>query len=68
MTLQMDAETEMEWPSAIATCLVANIPDTAKGPPLPPQTMAEQTDFLISIPNQASLPELIANARLESPI
>lgn len=54
-------------PGAIDTEMVANLPGvTPKGDRLPPDTVADIVAFLLSLPNQASVPELIANTRLES--
>ena len=56
-------------PGAIDTQLIDGIPGvTPKAERLHPETVAEMVAFLLSLPNQASVPELIANTRLESPI
>lgn len=54
-------------PGAIDTDLIANIPGvTPKAERLQPQTVADIVAFVLSLPNQASVPEIIANTRLES--
>jgi NAD(P)-dependent dehydrogenase (short-subunit alcohol dehydrogenase family) len=54
-------------PGAIDTDLIANLPGvTPKQDRLTPETVADMVAFLLSLPNQASVPELIANTRLES--
>lgn len=56
-------------PGAIDTELIADIPGvTPKDQRLQPETIADMVAFLLALPNQASVPELIANTRLESPI
>ncbi len=56
-------------PGAIDTDLIAGIPGaTPKADRLQPETVADLVAFLMSLPNQASVPEVIANTRLESPI
>ena len=56
-------------PGAIDTELIAGIPGvTPKDQRLQPETIADIVAFLLTLPNQASVPELIANTRLESPI
>ena len=56
-------------PGAIDTDLLAGIPGTTpRAERLQPETVAEMVAFLLSLPNQASVPELIANTRLESPL
>ncbi len=54
-------------PGAIDTDLIANLPGvTPKPDRLTPETVAQMVGFVLSMPNQASIPELIANTRLES--
>lgn len=54
-------------PGAIDTEMIANIPGvTAKADRLQPQTVADLVAFVLDLPNQASVPELVANTRLES--
>lgn len=54
-------------PGATDTDLIANIPGvTPKADRLTPETVAGIVAFLLTLPNQASVPELIANTRLES--
>ncbi|MEX0343527.1 MAG: SDR family NAD(P)-dependent oxidoreductase [Rhizobiaceae bacterium] len=54
-------------PGAIDTELIAGLPSIApKADRLSPETVADMVAFLLSLPNQASVPELIANTRLES--
>lgn len=54
-------------PGAIDTELIANIPGvTPKADRLTPETVADIVCFALSLPNQASVPEIIANTRLES--
>ena len=54
-------------PGAIDTDLIANLPGvTPKQDRLTPETVAEMVAFLLNLPNQASVPELIANTRQES--
>lgn len=54
-------------PGAIDTDLIANIPGaTPKADRLTPETVAGMVAFLLSLPNQASVPELIANTRMET--
>ena len=56
-------------PGAIDTDLIAGLPGvTPKDERLQPDTVAEMVSFLLGLPNQASVPELIANTRLESSI
>lgn len=56
-------------PGAIDTDLIANLPGvTPKADRLTPETVAQMVGFVLSMPNQASIPELIANTRLESGI
>lgn len=54
-------------PGAIDTDLIADIPGvTPKADRLTPETVAGLVSMLLALPNQASVPELIANTRLES--
>ncbi len=54
-------------PGAIDTDLIANLPNvTPKADQLAPETVAGIVVFILSLPNQASVPELIANTRLET--
>lgn len=54
-------------PGAIDTDLLANVAGaTPKPDRLTPETVAGMVAFVLSLPNQASVPELIANTRLES--
>lgn len=54
-------------PGAIDTDLIAGIPGaTPKPDRLTPESVAGMVAFLLSLPNQASVPELIANTRQES--
>jgi hypothetical protein len=54
-------------PGAIDTDLIAGIPGaTPKADRLTPETVADIVAFVLSLPNQASVPELIANTRPES--
>ena len=54
-------------PGAIDTDLVAGLPGvTPKGDRLTPETVAGIVAMILTLPNQASLPELIVNTRLES--
>lgn len=54
-------------PGAIDTELIAGIPGvTPKAQRLTPETVATMVAFLLSLPNNASVPEFIANTRLES--
>ena len=56
-------------PGAIDTDLVAGIPGaTPRAGRLQPETVADLVTFPMSLPNQASVPEVIANTQLESPI
>lgn len=56
-------------PGAIDTDLIADIPGvTPKADRLTPETVADMVAFILSLPNQASVPEFIANTRLESTI
>jgi NAD(P)-dependent dehydrogenase (short-subunit alcohol dehydrogenase family) len=54
-------------PGATDTDLIANLPGvTPKAERLTPETVAGIVAFLLTLPNQASVPEFIANTRLES--
>jgi NAD(P)-dependent dehydrogenase (short-subunit alcohol dehydrogenase family) len=54
-------------PGAIDTDLIGNAPAaTPKADRLQPETVAGMVAFVLSLPNQASVPELISNTRLES--
>jgi len=54
-------------PGAIDTEMVAGLPGaTAKANRLAPETVADMVAFVLTLPNQASVPEFIANTRLES--
>jgi NAD(P)-dependent dehydrogenase (short-subunit alcohol dehydrogenase family) len=54
-------------PGAIDTDLIANLPGvTPKQDRLTPETVAGMVAFILTLPNQASVPEFIANTRLES--
>lgn len=54
-------------PGAIDTELIADIPGvTPKADRLTPETVAGLVSMLLALPNQASVPELVANTRLES--
>ena len=54
-------------PGATDTNLIANIPGvTPKSDRLSPETVAQMVAFLLTLPNQASVPEIVANTRLES--
>lgn len=54
-------------PGAIDTDLIADLPGvTPKLDRLRPETVAGMIAFLLALPNQASVPELIANTRKES--
>ncbi len=54
-------------PGATDTDLIANVPGaTPKADRLTPETVASMVAFVLSLPNQASVPEFIANTRLES--
>jgi NAD(P)-dependent dehydrogenase (short-subunit alcohol dehydrogenase family) len=53
-------------PGAIDTELIADLPGvTPKADRLQPETVAEMVAFILALPNQASVPEFIANTRLE---
>ena len=54
-------------PGAIDTDLVAGLPGvTPKGDRLTPETVAGIVAMILALPNQASVPELVVNTRLES--
>lgn len=54
-------------PGAIDTDLIADIPGvTPKADRLTPETVGGLVTMLLALPNQASVPELIANTRYES--
>ena len=54
-------------PGAIDTDLVSELPEvTPKGNRLTPETVAGIVAMILTLPNQASVPELIVNTRLES--
>ena len=54
-------------PGAIDTDLVAGLPGvTPKADRLTPETVAGVVAMILALPNQASVPELIVNTRLES--
>ncbi len=54
-------------PGAIDTEMTADLPGaTPKADRLTPDTVAEMVAFILTLPNQASVPEFIANTRLES--
>lgn len=54
-------------PGAIDTEMIAGIPGvTPVAERLQPTTVADIVAFILSLPNQASVPEFIANTRLES--
>lgn len=54
-------------PGAIDTDMIAGIPGvTPKAERLQPETIAEIVSLLLKLPNQASVPEIVANTRLES--
>lgn len=53
-------------PGAIDTDLIADLPGvTPKADRLTPETVASMVAFIVALPNQASVPEFIANTRLE---
>ncbi|WP_223426169.1 SDR family NAD(P)-dependent oxidoreductase [Tateyamaria pelophila] len=53
-------------PGAIDTDLIAHLPGvTPKADRLTPETVASMVAFIVALPNQASVPEFIANTRLE---
>lgn len=54
-------------PGAIDTELITDIPGvTPKADRLTPDTVAKMVAFILALPNQASVPEFIANTRLET--
>lgn len=54
-------------PGAIDTEMTADLPGaTIKADRLAPDTVAGMVAFILTLPNQASVPEFIANTRLES--
>ncbi|MEO0384429.1 MAG: SDR family NAD(P)-dependent oxidoreductase [Pseudomonadota bacterium] len=54
-------------PGAIDTDLIADLPGvTPKADRMTPETVAGLVAMLLALPNQASVPELVANSRLES--
>jgi NAD(P)-dependent dehydrogenase (short-subunit alcohol dehydrogenase family) len=54
-------------PGAIDTDLIADLPGvTPQGRSPDAETVADMVAMLLALPNQASVPELIANTRLES--
>ncbi len=56
-------------PGAIDTEMIANIPGvTPKAQRLQPEDVAEIVSLLLRLPNQASVPEIVVNTRLESTI
>ena len=56
-------------PGAIDTDLISGLPGvTPKAERLTPQTVAGIVAFILTLPNQASVPEFIANTRLESTV
>lgn len=56
-------------PGAIDTEMIANLPAvTPKADRMTPDMVAGMVAFLLALPNQASVPELIANTRLETVI
>jgi NAD(P)-dependent dehydrogenase (short-subunit alcohol dehydrogenase family) len=56
-------------PGAIDTDLIEDLPNvTPKADRLTPETVASMVAFVLSLPNQASVPEFIANTRLETVI
>ena len=56
-------------PGAIDTEMVADLPGvTPKAERLQPETVAEIAALLLRLPNQASVPEIVANTRLEATI
>jgi NAD(P)-dependent dehydrogenase (short-subunit alcohol dehydrogenase family) len=56
-------------PGATDTDLIANVPGaTPKADRLTPETVAAMVAFVLTLPNQASIPEFIANTRLESTV
>lgn len=56
-------------PGAIDTEMIDGIPGvTPKAERLQPDTVAEIVSLLLRLPNQASVPEIVANTRLESTV
>lgn len=56
-------------PGAIDTEFIADVPGvTPKAQRLQPEDVAEIASLLLSLPNQASVPEIVVNTRLESTI
>lgn len=56
-------------PGAIDTEMISGIPGvTPKPERLQPETVAEIVAMVLALPNQASIPEIVANTRLESTI
>lgn len=56
-------------PGAIDTEMIDGIPGvTPKAQRLQPETVAEIVSLVLSLPNQASIPEIVANTRLEATI
>jgi len=56
-------------PGAIDTEMIDGIPGvTPKAERLQPDTIAEIVSLLLHLPNQASVPEIVANTRLESAV
>lgn len=54
-------------PGAVDTQLVAAVPGVVPSANrIPPETIADTTSFLLSLPNTASVAELVMNTRLES--
>lgn len=54
-------------PGAIDTDLIAGLPGvTPKADRLTPETVADIVAFTLALPNQASVPEIVTNTRLES--
>lgn len=54
-------------PGAIDTDLISHLPGvTPKADRLTPETVAGMVAFILALPNQASVPEFIANTRLET--
>ncbi|WP_426169437.1 SDR family NAD(P)-dependent oxidoreductase [Sandarakinorhabdus sp. DWP1-3-1] len=56
-------------PGAVDTALIADLPGvTPKAERMQPETVAEAVAFLLSLPNTASVAELVMNTRLEPSI
>jgi len=54
-------------PGAVDTPMIQSIPGvTPVAERIPPDTLAEIVSFLLSLPNNTSVPELVVNTRLES--